>query len=69
MYDESPFMVGFSEADNIVAISLKCRIRCSNTENSHLRTANVLQGWYSTQDQDLITTNSNHLPLTTTEGV
>jgi hypothetical protein len=67
MYDESSFTVSFTEPDNVAAISIKFRNRFSCTDNSHLRSADVLQSWYSTRDQDLITTSSIHIPHTTTE--
>jgi serine/threonine-protein kinase RIO1 len=43
MYDESSFMVSFTEPNNTVAISIKFRNRCSCTENSHSWSADVLQ--------------------------
>jgi serine/threonine-protein kinase RIO1 len=43
MYDESSFMVSFTEPDNTVAIRLKFRNRCSCTENPHSRSVDVLQ--------------------------
>jgi hypothetical protein len=43
MYDESSFMVSFMEPNNTVAISIKFRNRCSCTEDSHPRSADILQ--------------------------
>jgi hypothetical protein len=43
MYDESSFMVSFTELDNTVAISIKFRNRSSCTEDSHSRSADILQ--------------------------
>jgi hypothetical protein len=43
MYDESSFMVSFTEPNNTTAISIKFGNRCSCTENPRSRSVDVLQ--------------------------